>query len=558
MLRGLNLNPATGLLRGLNLNPQPQPALEENIMPILDIQQRFRELGRLRMGKVETPPGKRPRPVKLLTWRLTSPWKHLLEAAAGVGIGGDVVEWHNPGMDRAEFELITDTDTLDVIIPPGDVLNQSYELWSGGGCLRRCDGVTMTLDAGKTAAKKCRCPADPLERQAAAGANPPIGCKPTTRLVVMLPGLPDLGVWRLESHGFYAAAELAGAAALVEIATRRGTMIPADLRIEARRIKRHDEPVKRFAVPVLSFRGNLGNTLDALGFRDGDRPVEIASARPALNAGGAPELPSPAESGGFARAAPIEPNAPDLGEVDTPPAFDPPAAIPDERTESTTMPPDRMLAMRAREAGILDPDRRRLYQAITEGRTTTGKDLTVDEIRQAFVVIDGVRDGHIGIGVVRDRNAFAVYDRRAKRTLYRLAGDFPLEPSDGVEKPEEPHVEEPDPFVAAGVATEAEPLFAASDLPSEDAALEDLEAALDRSAARANAIDSRVIDDDEALTPDGPAGTPHDAAGWRVVLKAHGARVLDALKVTGTPSLDGLTEDQAEALLIWLELGGKG
>lgn len=45
---------------------------------------------------------------------------------------------------------------------------------------------------------------------------------------------------------------------------------------------------------------------------------------------------------------------------------------------------------------------------------------------------------------------------------------------------------------------------------------------------------------------------PSDTAGWRELLKQHGKRVVDALKVTGTPSLDNLDDEAADALLLWL------
>ena len=40
-------------------------------------------------------------------------------------------------------------------------------------------------------------------------------CKLTMRLSVFLTGIDTLGVWRLESHGFYAAAENLGYAKVV-------------------------------------------------------------------------------------------------------------------------------------------------------------------------------------------------------------------------------------------------------------------------------------------------------------------------------------------------------
>jgi len=366
-------------------------------MPIVDVQAKFRELGRIRAGILEKPAGGKARPKKLATWRLTSRWRHLLDELAAV-CGGTVREWQHPSEEGAHFELVTETDALDVIVPPGDVLSQWYELWSGGGCQRRCDGVRQTLvDA------PCSCPSDPQERAELAGKNPPKACKPTSRLIVMLPMAGDLGVWRLESHGYYAAVELAGAAGLVELATRRGIMVPAVLRLEQRVIKRPGQPPKRFAVPALSFRGNLGETLDALGFARGDLPVlPHVEARPALDVGGVPELP--------AAPAPI-PTPAELVELDEygvehsvekasipdggppePDVFVPPPPDPEpEHGGGMTWP--QMAAMRAGEAGLGDDERHGLYLALTAGRTGKGADLAPMERHSAMAAFVRVKRG---------------------------------------------------------------------------------------------------------------------------------------------------------------------
>src|SRR5207248_231981 len=52
-------------------------------------------------------------------------------------------------------------------------------------------------------------------------------CKATTRLSVRLPDVPGIGCWRLETHGYYAAVELAATADIIERATAQGVMLPA-------------------------------------------------------------------------------------------------------------------------------------------------------------------------------------------------------------------------------------------------------------------------------------------------------------------------------------------
>lgn len=226
-------------------------------MPILDVQVRMRELGRIRTGNQVAASNGRKRPAKLETLRLTSASKELIDAAAEL-YGGDVVPWESPA--GPQWEVITKTDSLPIVVPPGESLSQWYELWSGGGCQRRCDGrteyVTETpcgtqstrLEGGKIVAP---CPADPADRRDAAQAGE--ACKPTTRLGVMLPELPDLGIWRLESHGFYAAVELAGAARFLAIASASGLNVPARLRLDQREKKVPGKQTNRYAVPVIEF-----------------------------------------------------------------------------------------------------------------------------------------------------------------------------------------------------------------------------------------------------------------------------------------------------------------
>jgi hypothetical protein len=563
-------------------------------MPIVDIQRRFRELGRLRMGVLERPQGGRPRPVKLATWRLTTRWRHLLDAAVELGIGGEVRPWEAP--DGPQFELITEADRLEVIVPPGDVLSQWYELWTGGGCQRRCDGVTMVLDNGKTSDRPCRCPADPQERLDAAKANPPTGCRETTRLVVMLPGLPDLGVWRLESHGFYAAVELGGAASLVELATRQGTLIPAALGIEQRRVKRPGEPVRRFAVPVLSFRGNLGDTLTALGMVDGDTPVAIgAGVRPPI--GELPAAPLEAEAttdlppaGTFAKPEPIKPT-PDPGpdERPEPEAFDPPARVTEEEASSAggSLPPDRFLAMRARDAGLADVDRRLTYRAIT-GKTS-GKDLTVEEVNRVAGILAMVKTGRIKVGLTPS-GAFTVYDVEAKRGLYGIAKDeLDAERDEEANAAADAPAEEVDPVEAAIALIDELGDRPANELTEEEAAalanayevsgiapppLEDDEAPVDgelvdeppaeaplEEQGGAGEEEAVVVDEAPADTGPGPMGVelPGDAGALRDLIKSHGIAISTALRRTGKANLAGVIGDRDVLLdfVAWLEAGAK-
>ncbi len=257
-------------------------------MALLDLQRRMRELGRIRTGvQVESKSGRGKRPEKLETFRLTSPSRELLDAAAEV-YGGTVHPWASPA--GPEWELVTKVDRLDIILPPGQAMSQWWELWSGGGCQRRCDGVTNVL-----ADEPCSCPPDQGERRTLAAEGR--ACKPTTRLNVILPAIPDIGIWRLESHGYYAAVELAGTADFLERATASGRLLPARLRLDQREVKRPGQPPNRFTVPVIELpQTRIADFIaegEAIAALPAGAPVERERRgqveRPAL--GPAPELP---------------------------------------------------------------------------------------------------------------------------------------------------------------------------------------------------------------------------------------------------------------------------
>ncbi|MFD7774315.1 hypothetical protein [Streptomyces sp. NPDC059753] len=198
-------------------------------MPILVLQQRLRELGRIRIGqKVATAKGG-TRPAKLDRFRLTSPSRELLDRVAAK-YGGTVAPW-TPEGGAEQYEVITDAKRMPIHVPPQPV-SQYFELWSGGGCQRRCDGITELLKD-----RPCICGPDPERRQ----------CKPTTRLNVVLSEIEGVGVWRLESHGYYAALELPGVA---ELLAQAGGYVEAFLGLEQRTAKR-DGKTHHWMVPTI-------------------------------------------------------------------------------------------------------------------------------------------------------------------------------------------------------------------------------------------------------------------------------------------------------------------
>lgn len=236
---------------------------------IIDLQRRLAEVGRIRIGQqVPIGGGGKTRPAKLDTFRLTSPDRQRIHAAATL-YGGTPQEWDAPA--GRQWEVVTDSDRLPVICPPSDLaFTQWYELWSGGGCQRRCDGRDEMLSDGP-----CMC--DPEQRE----------CTVHSRLSVMLRDLVGLGLWRLDTQGWNAALELQGAVEVMQLAAGRGQMLPAQLRLEQRMVKRAGEGTRRFAVPVLDIEISpaqlLGGTAPAaIDSRPDSRPPEIANGRAAL------------------------------------------------------------------------------------------------------------------------------------------------------------------------------------------------------------------------------------------------------------------------------------
>lgn len=202
-------------------------------MPVLGIQQQQTEVGRIRLGVKTKAANGKERPVKLDRLRFTSPRKALIEKIAEL-YGGTVEEWQPPKGNQ-QWQAITNTVEVPVMVPPQNPAeSQWYELWSAGGCQRRCDGQTEMISKGA-----CLC--DPAARL----------CKIHTRLRVMLEDVPGLGAWRVDTGSYYAAVELPGIAMILSQAQG---IIPGRLILDQRTVTRlvDGKPkTMNFAVPVL-------------------------------------------------------------------------------------------------------------------------------------------------------------------------------------------------------------------------------------------------------------------------------------------------------------------
>jgi hypothetical protein len=296
-------------------------------MTLIGIQTRFREVGRIRTGEKVTRNGK-TYPSRLDTFRFTSTDRSVLEAVAEK-YGGTVEPWEHG------FQVTTTSDRISVMLPPrGTVESHSlwYELWSGGGIERRCDGETALVGG-----QDGQCVCDPDARM----------CKPTLRVSFLLPDLPGLGVWRLETKGYNAAAELPGTLNLLAAWADQGRPVRGILRLEQRESIREGKK-KLYAVPVLDPVG----TIDAV----------------LAGAGGGPSLPAPA--------------TPLLGDdLPAPPQDNEPAgSVVREDTGAVQAPPPAEAESSAAEEGVHQPApssdqiQARYDWAVSKGWTTNWVD----------------------------------------------------------------------------------------------------------------------------------------------------------------------------------------
>ena len=245
-------------------------------VPIAQIGRRLPELGRVKDG-VKVPGKGQPKAIDTL--RFTSQDPTALAQVAAF-LGGEVVPYKDPKSDDTH-ELITPAAETPVILPP-DPLGDTpmYELYSGGGRERWCDGVTCEMwrkgpDGPEPYEVACLC--------AEAGE---LACKPTVHLSVILPYTRLGGVWRWTTHSHNAALELPGMVDAIQAMQARG-LTRATLRVE-RRTQVLAGVTRKFVVPVLG--------VDATADELASGQATLGSPPPASSvAGGAPAgaLPAP-------------------------------------------------------------------------------------------------------------------------------------------------------------------------------------------------------------------------------------------------------------------------
>jgi hypothetical protein len=257
-------------------------------MAVLDLQRRSQQIGRIRIGQQVRADNGKMRPERLTTFRFTTTSRTTAAAIADL-FGGIVRDW------EGQFEVITEKSEIGVTVPPRDaVISQWYEQWNKGGCIHRCDSLHDKITGGPCA---CPQPADPddpesvaenaRERARLAKLNPPRACGLVTRINVMIPDLPGLGVFRLDTGSFYAAGESGDKADIMELAREHNVFLPAMLRIEWRK-RVAGGKTTTYPVPVLeilpTFRAIASGQLEAAGIT-AQLPPAPGEGRRAITAG---------------------------------------------------------------------------------------------------------------------------------------------------------------------------------------------------------------------------------------------------------------------------------
>lgn len=192
------------------------------VVPLANIQRRLPEAGRIRLGE------KTARAMQSLDHlRFTSPTRSLIDQIATL-YGGTARPWNEPkAANQHQFQVTITADAVPVYVVP-DGLSVQYELWSGGGCVRRCDGevcevTVQTRDGAELQDVACIC-----------AAQNAMECRPYTRMQLILPEISFAGVWRLETKGWNAVHELPGMYDMIDTLAEQGQMVRALVSVESR------------------------------------------------------------------------------------------------------------------------------------------------------------------------------------------------------------------------------------------------------------------------------------------------------------------------------------
>jgi Recombination directionality factor-like len=356
-------------------------------LPIVDLQRRLHEAGRIRIGVSVPTAGGKTRPQRLTTFRITSQDRRALDRAASA-YGGTVEAWRDAPVGE-QWQVITTTSEIRVAVPPERMaLSQSYELWSGGGCVRRCDGERQAND------EPCLCASLDADDQTPR-------CSRHTRVSLMLADLATTGLWRLDTQGFYASEELAGAFEVAQMLARATgqSLLPGWLRLEQREIRRPGEQVKRFAVPVLDLEMDAAVLLGPSRLA---RPMlPAANGEPAAGLTPVPAETPPSLADELVRVTDTEPKPRRRNAAAPIPAtgLRPRTAAQARTAEPITKPQLRKLQAGFREIGMMNRKERLDFCSGALGHDlASANDLTIDEASRLIEMLEAIKTANAAAG----------------------------------------------------------------------------------------------------------------------------------------------------------------
>jgi len=217
-----------------------------SIVPVKDFGRRMVEHGRIRLG---VKAGKAMKSID--TFRFTSADETAVRQLAEQ-FGGEARPWSDPKASPTnQWEVLSQASEIPVWIIPGG-LDVNYEMWSGGGCVRRCDGIDC-----ETSQRSFDADYEPVMVPCICGNKGKLECRPYTRLNVIIPSIRFGGSWRLESKGWNAAEELPGMAEMLAN-IQDGGHLRGRLRLEHRQSQGGR---RKFVVPTLAIDVSVNEML---------------------------------------------------------------------------------------------------------------------------------------------------------------------------------------------------------------------------------------------------------------------------------------------------------
>ena len=272
------------------------------VVPIAQIARRLPELGRIKDG-VKVPGKGQPKAIDTLRFTSQDP---IALAQVAAALGGEVKAYSDP-KSTDTHELLTPVAETPVILPP-DPLGGTpmYELYTGGGRDRWCDGVTC-----ERWRKGAEGP-EPYDVACLCAEAGELSCRPTVHLSVILPFTRLGGTWRWTTHSHNAAVELPGMVEAIQSLQAKG-LTRGVLRVDSRTqtiagVTRH------FKVPVLGVDATadeLASGQATIGALGAGAPTPAVAAVGEIEAGGAPTPQGPSGAVDEPASAPLPPSSDD-------------------------------------------------------------------------------------------------------------------------------------------------------------------------------------------------------------------------------------------------------